>query len=118
MATNNLLEAAMAKIETAFKPEITAPKAYAAHQKAQAERLPYAAARADLDARARAGKTIQGRNSKGRFTRGVKTFTAGVAPAAKAPVKAAKVEARRAPVSPINSQCEADASAALRMAAE
>lgn len=64
----------------------------------------YAAARADLDARARAGKTVQGRNNKGRFTRGVKVFTAGVAPVAQVPAKVekaapvAKVPAR-APVS-------------------
>lgn len=41
----------------------------------------YQAARADLEARARAGKTVQGRNSKGHFTRGVKVSTFGHKPA-------------------------------------
>ncbi|PIB91260.1 hypothetical protein [Caulobacter sp. FWC2] len=81
MATTSALEAAMAEATASH-----APVARKLHT-TQAE---YAAARADLDARARAGQTVQGRNSKGHFTRGVKVFTAGVAPVA--PVVVRKVE--------------------------
>ena len=96
MATTSALEAAMAEATASH-----APVARKLHT-TQAE---YAAARADLDARARAGKTVQGRNSKGRFTRGVKVFTAGVAPVAQAPAKVEKVAtvakvAVRAPARP------------------
>lgn len=95
--------------------EITAPKAYAASQKRQAERLTYAEARADLDARARAGKTVQGRNNKGRFLRGVKVFTAGVAPVAQAPAKVEKA----APVAKAPARAPVSAEApALLIAAE
>lgn len=84
---------ALSNIDKAFGVgrEITAPKAHAAHLAREAERLTYAEARADLDARARAGKTVQGRNNKGHFLRGVKVFTAGVAPVAQAPAKVEKV---------------------------
>lgn len=95
MSTNlSALEAAMSEIETGVRREITAPKAYADHKAREAALLPYAEARADLEARARAGQTVQGRNSKGQFLRGAKVFTAGKAPAAPAR-KVAKVEAPR-----------------------
>lgn len=68
-ATMSALESAMVTATASHEP------------KAQPERLTYAEARADLDARARAGQTVQGRNSKGRFTRGVKVFTTTKAPA-------------------------------------
>lgn len=91
--TNNPLEAAMAAVMAPSAP------------KAQPKRMSYAEARADLDARARAGQTVQGRNNKGQFLRGAKVFTVGAAPVA--PVVARKIEkvaeaprpARRAPAS-------------------
>lgn len=94
--------------------EITAPKAYAASQKRQAERLPYAEARADLEARARAGKTVQGRNNKGRFTRGAKVFTAGVAPVVQAPAKVEKA----APVAKVPARAPVAEAPAQLIAAE
>jgi hypothetical protein len=44
-------------------------------RKLHTTRAENAAARADLDARARAGKTVQGRNRLGQFTRSVKVVT-------------------------------------------
>ena len=90
MPTTSALEAAMAEATASH-----APVARKLHT-TQAE---YAAARADLEARARAGKTVQGRNSKGHFTRGVKVFTVGAASVAQAPAKVEKVaEVTRRPV--------------------
>jgi hypothetical protein len=66
------LEDAMA-IATASHPPVD--------RKLTTNREEYQAARADLDARARAGKTVQGRNSKGHFTKGVKVSTFAKDPA-------------------------------------
>lgn len=92
MATTSALEAAMAEATASH-----APVARKLHT-TQAE---YAAARADLDARARAGQTVQGRNNKGQFLRGAKVFAVGVAPVTKASAKVAPVAKvpARAPVS-------------------
>lgn len=73
IATMGALEAAMAIATASQAPKDSGLKPVTREQ--------YQAARADLDARARAGKTIQGRNSKGHFTRGVKAFTTAQAPA-------------------------------------
>ena len=84
MATTSALEAAMIEA-TASRAPVERP-----HMKPVTS-AEYAAARADLDARARAGKTVQGRNRLGQFTKGVKVFTAGFAPVAQAPAKVEKV---------------------------
>lgn len=65
------LEAAMAIATASHAP---------VERKLHTTREQYQAARADLEARARAGQTVQGRNRLGHFTRGVKAFTAGKAP--------------------------------------
>lgn len=70
------LEAAMASATASHAP---------VERKLTTTREEYQAARADLDARARAGRTVQSRNNKGHFTRGSKVFTAGVAPVAQVP---------------------------------
>jgi hypothetical protein len=57
-----------------------------------------AEARADLDARARAGQTVQSHDSKGHFTAGVKVFSVGPAPKAPAKVQRVAVEAPRSAV--------------------
>lgn len=82
MATNL---SAIAKALAALETGVTKP--------VQAPRPTYAEARAELDARARAGETTMVRDSTGRFTAGVKISHFGPRPAA--PVKVAKVEARR-----------------------
>lgn len=67
--TMSALEAAMVTATASHEPK--------ANHSAPVTREQYQAARADLDARARAGKTIQGRNSKGQFLRGAKVSTFG-----------------------------------------
>ncbi len=67
------LEAAMALATASHTPKDSGL--------APVTREQYEAARADLDARARAGQTVQGRNRLGHFTRGVKVFTTAHAPA-------------------------------------
>lgn len=87
MADLNKLTAALGSFDERMK---------AAAKPVQAPRLTYAEARADLEARARAGETTMVRDSTGRFTAGVKVFHVGPRPAA--PAKAAKVEVRPAAV--------------------
>lgn len=84
MATTSTLDAAMIEA-TASRAPVERP-----HMK-PVTRAEYDAARAELDARARAGQTVQGRNRLGRFTKGVKVFTVGKAPVAEAPAKVEKV---------------------------
>ncbi len=67
--TSNPLEAAMASATASHAPKDAGL--------APVTREQYQAARADLEARARAGKTVQGRNSKGQFLHGVKVSTFG-----------------------------------------
>ncbi len=83
MATNlSALEVAMVEATASRAP---------VERKLTTTKAEYDAARAELDARARAGKTVQAHNSKGHFTKGVKVFTAGKAPVAQAPAKVEKV---------------------------
>lgn len=75
MATNlSALEAAMVEA-TASRAPVERP-----HMK-PVTREQYAAARADLDARARAGRTVMLRNCKGQFVGSTKVFSFGNAPA-------------------------------------
>ena len=107
MATKmQALEAAMS--------EATASRAPVA-RKLHTTEAEYAAARADLDARARAGKTVQNHDAKGHFTRGVKMFTVGrpAVTAHNAPVQKA-AEAPKATARPVLDR----AAPALAIAAE
>lgn len=82
MATNlSALEAAMVEATASRAP---------VERKLTTTKAEYDAARAELTARAQAGETVQGRNSKGQFLHGVKVSTFGVTPVA--PVVARKVE--------------------------
>ncbi|NQE62917.1 hypothetical protein [Caulobacter sp. RHG1] len=82
MATTSTLDAAMIEATASRAP---------VQRKLTVTKAEYDAARAELDARARAGQTVQGRNRLGHFTKGVKVFTVGKAPVAEAPAKVEKV---------------------------
>lgn len=102
----NPLEAAMVEATASRAP---------VQRKLTTTKAEYDAARAELDARARAGQTVQGRNRLGHFTKGVKVFTAGKPPVAQAPAKVEKVAtvAKVAARAPMNGEAPA-----LAMAAE